>query len=455
MADQILRITQDTVLKLRPEQASLLSPQEQYAVSAGTTFTLQSYAYADISGSFQGHIKFALKGTAIRGFNTWFVYSLHAQVEQDGRVVYPLEDQVSLPILRITRDTALKRRPVQASMLTAEETYPISAGTSFELQSYAYADAQGDFSSHIKFAIRFRQDFVRGFSSWFVYDQHAYVEFDGKVVYPPEDPNAPLLRVKQATYFKRTPVAADQLPTNEKYLAAQGTVWKLHSYAYADAQGTFNNHIRFALRYEKDFIYQLSTWYVYNRHAQVERNGVVVYPTSTPSPGPTPSPTPSPGLTPSPGPTPSPTPPIRPVYQGTPLKLPGSTSTFYTDQPIIAGGSFTWGEATKDATRIPETVTIVNNIIALARELQRARNQIGVPFIVNSWYRPPAINAAVGGVVNSQHLTGKAVDVQIPGYSGRRVANAVMLWWPGGVGIYSAIPDIVHLDVGPKRTWGF
>jgi hypothetical protein len=442
MADQILRITQDTVLKLRPEQASALTPQEQYAVSAGATFTLQSYAYADISGSFQGHIKFALKDTNIRGFNTWFVYSLHAQVEQDGRVVYPLEDQISLPILRITRDTTLKRRPVQSSMLSGAETYAIQAGTSIELQSYAYADAQGDFSSHIKFAIRFRQDFIRGLSSWFVYDQHAYVEYDGKVVYPPEDPNLPLLRVKQATYFKRTPVSADQLPTNEKYLAAQGTVWRLHSYAYADAQGNFNNHIKFALKYEKDFIYQLSTWYVYNRHAQVERNGVVVYPTPTPAPAP------------SPGPSPTPT-PRPPVYQGTPFKLPGNTSTFYTDQPIIPGGSFTWGEATKDATRIPETVTIANNIIALARELQRARNQIGVPFIVNSWYRPPAINAAVGGVINSQHLTGKAVDVQVPGYSGRRIANAVMLWWQGGVGIYSAIPDIVHLDIGPKRTWGF
>ena len=100
-------------------------------------------------------------------------------------------------------------------------------------------------------------------------------------------------------------------------------------------------------------------------------------------------------------------------------------------------------------------MTIVNNIIALARELQKARNQIGRPFIINSWYRPPAINQAVGGVSNSQHLTGKAVDVQIPGYSGRRTANTLMLWWSGGVGIYSTIPDIVHLDIGPKRTWGF
>jgi len=445
MAEQILRINQDTILKLRPEQASNLAPQEIYSVAAGTLFKIQSYAYADINGSFQGHVKFALKDTAIRGLNTWFVYSLHIQIEQDGRVVYPQEDQISLPILRITRDTILKRRPVPSSMLAGAESSAIAAGQSIELQSYAYADAQGDFSSHIKFAIRSRADFVRGLSTWFVYDQHAFVEYDDKIVYPPEDPNTPLMEVLQATLFKRRPVPTDQLAENERFSAAKGTIWKLFSYALTDGQTDFNGHLKFMLKYEQDYIQKLSTWYVVAQHVQIERNGVRVYPSASPSPSPAPVPTPQPSPQPSPVPT----------YRGTAFQLPGSSSTFYTDQPIIPGGNFTWGEATKDATRIPESVTIVNNMIALARELQKARNQIGRPFIINSWYRPPAINQAVGGVSNSQHLTGKAVDVQIPGYSGRRAANALMLWWTGGVGIYSTIPDIVHLDIGPKRTWGF
>lgn len=444
MTGQTLKITQDTVFKLRPEQASLLTAQELHPVAAGDSFAIQSYAYADINGAFRGHIRFALKDTAIRGLNTWFVYTLHVQVWQDGRLVYPQEDQVSLPILRITRDTILKRRPLQSSLLAPSEQFAIEAGRSFELQSYAYADAQGDFSSHIKFAIRNRQDFVQGLSTWFVYDQHAYVEYDGKIVYPPEDPKTLQLRILQNTLFKRRPLQSTQLPANEKHPVNQGSVWKLQSYAYADAQGDFNDHIKFALKYEKDYIQDLSTWYVYEGHARVEQKDVIVYP----KPGSTPTPSPSP----SPSPTPTPTPPS---YQGIPFKLPGSSSTFYTDQPIIPGGSFTWGEATKEASRIPATTTIVNNIIALARELQKARNQIGAAFIVNSWYRPPAINQAVGGVSNSQHLTGKAVDVQVPGFSGRRIANTVILWWPGGIGIYSSMPDVVHLDIGPKRTWGF
>jgi uncharacterized protein YcbK (DUF882 family) len=36
---------------------------------------------------------------------------------------------------------------------------------------------------------------------------------------------------------------------------------------------------------------------------------------------------------------------------------------------------------------------------------------------------------------------------------GRQVANALMLSWR--IGSYSNIPNVVHLDTGPKRTWGF
>ncbi len=173
----------------------------------------------------------------------------------------------------------------------------------------------------------------------------------------------------------------------------------------------------------------MGSWYVFQGDAQVERAGVVVYP--------------------------PPGPPPQPQYRGRPFRLSGSTSTFYTDQPIIPGGSFTWGEATRDATRIPETQAIVDNIIGLARALQPVRDRLNRPFQINSWYRPPAVNAAVGGAPQSQHLFGRAADIQVQGMNGRQVANAVMLTWPGGLGIYSNIPNIIHLDTGPRRVWGF
>ncbi|NJL87954.1 MAG: peptidase M15A, partial [Leptolyngbyaceae cyanobacterium SM1_1_3] len=278
MADRFLRVTEDTVFKLRPEQSFRLSDAEKYPVAAGTTFEIQSYAYADATGDFNGHIRVALKDKEIRGFNTWYVYSLDAQVEFDGQVVYPSEDQTAIPLLKVTRSTIFKRRPLQSAMLPDDEKVSVPQGQSYALLSYAYADTQGDFSSHIRFSLRYSQNYIQGLNTWFVYDKHAYVEFDRRIVYPPEDPNAPVLRSTQNTLLKRRPLQSTALSAGETYAIPAGTVLRLHSYAYADARGDFNNHIKFALRYEKDYVMQLSTWYVYEGHAQVERNGKVVYP---------------------------------------------------------------------------------------------------------------------------------------------------------------------------------
>ncbi|MBD2259745.1 DUF882 domain-containing protein [Pseudanabaena sp. FACHB-2040] len=420
-----------TVFKLRPEAASLLQPNEMESVATGSTYPLSSYAYADINGSFNGHIKFALKDRTIRGLNTWFVSSLDAQVEADSVVVYPFEDQESIPVLWINQPTALKRRPLDSSLLDASEQVSVPRGKTYSLHSYAFADSQGGFNQHIKFAIRNSVDFVEGRSTWFVYTPHAFVTFDNDVVYPPENPNALVLRVTQNTIFKRRPIQSSQLAPNEQAPASVGTLLVLNSYAFANEQGAFNDHIRFALKYVKDNISGFNTWYIYDRHARVEQAGTIVYPRPT-----------------------APPPPPQSQYVGRAFRLPGYTSTFYTDQPIIPNGSFTWGEATKDAARIPESKAIVDNILALAQELQKVRNRLNRPFQVNSWYRPPAVNAAVGGASRSQHLLGTAVDVQVQGLSGRQVANALMLSWNGGIGIYTQMPNVIHLDIGPRRTWG-
>lgn len=432
MVDLILRVNRATVFKLRPEPASLLQPNEQTAIASGNTYPLHSYAYADVNGGFNGHIKFALKDRTISGFNTWFVSSLDAQVEADTIVVYPHEDQESMPVLWLNQDTVLKRRPRDSTTLQPDEQVAVTRGQTYNLHSYAFADSQGDFNRHIKFAIRDSSDFVKGISTWFVFTPHAFVTFDNNVVYPAENPNAFILRVTQNTLLKRRPLQSTQLAPDEQAPIAVGTQLVLNSYAFADAQGSFNQHIRVALKYVKDNINGLNTWYIYEGHARVEQAGVLVYPRPIP-----------------------PAPPPPPQFVGKPFRLPGYSSTFFTDQPILTKGSFTWGEATKEASRIPENKAIVDNILALAAALQQVRDRINRPFRINSWYRPPAVNAAVGGASRSQHLTGKAVDVQVQGMSGRQVANMLMLSWQGGIGIYTKMPNVIHLDIGPKRTWGF
>lgn len=45
--------------------------------------------------------------------------------------------------------------------------------------------------------------------------------------------------------------------------------------------------------------------------------------------------------------------------------------------------------------------------------LDPLREWYGKPIYVNSGYRCPALNKAVGGVANSQHLTGQAADIDV------------------------------------------
>jgi hypothetical protein len=385
-----LVIKQDTYFKLRTQQASALEANEKIFIEAGRTFELHSYAYADpTQGSFNGHIKFALKESSLQGLNTWFVLAAHVQVEQDDEVVFPIEDQVAIPVLWVTQDTVFKRRPMQSTALSPAEIASVNSGTKYFLHSFAFADNQGDFANHVKVALRYEQDYIRGLNTWFVYEGHCYVEYDGEIVYPMEGPDTFTLRVVENTVFKRRPLPASELPADEVFPVRPGQTWRLQSYAFRDTNGDdFNNHVKFAFKYPKDAINDFNTWYAFNQHVQVEMAGRIVYPapnvSSTESP----------------------------QYSGIPFKLPGNISTFYTDQPIIPGGNFTWGEATKNATRIPENVQIVDNMVALARQLQQAREQLRRPFQVNSWYRPPAVNAAVGGVSNRvPRLIEKAVSV--------------------------------------------
>jgi uncharacterized protein YcbK (DUF882 family) len=80
------------------------------------------------------------------------------------------------------------------------------------------------------------------------------------------------------------------------------------------------------------------------------------------------------------------------------------------DQPLsVDAPSFTWREATRDGTRLPESTHITHNIIVIGEHLQKVRKFTG-PLKVTSWYRPRRVNVAVGGAKRSTHMLGAAVD---------------------------------------------
>lgn len=119
---------------------------------------------------------------------------------------------------------------------------------------------------------------------------------------------------------------------------------------------------------------------------------------------------------------------------------------------------FTVGEVTNyDPRRIPETPDILKKVYKMADELDKVREAWGKPIGVTSWYRPPAINAAVGGAQFSQHLSGGAVDIYPMDGSIYDFEDWLDKNWGGGLG-YGSPRGFVHIDLregGWKRGSGF
>jgi hypothetical protein len=54
--------------------------------------------------------------------------------------------------------------------------------------------------------------------------------------------------------------------------------------------------------------------------------------------------------------------------------------------------------------------------------VQKVRDEFG-PTVINSGYRGPALNEAVGGSSKSQHCKGEAVDIEVPGVANYDIAK--------------------------------
>ncbi len=72
------------------------------------------------------------------------------------------------------------------------------------------------------------------------------------------------------------------------------------------------------------------------------------------------------------------------------------------------------------------TAAIILRLQRTAVGMELVRNLLGAPIIISSGYRSPALNKAVGGAANSQHMTGEAVDFTCPGFgSPAQVVEAI------------------------------
>lgn len=76
---------------------------------------------------------------------------------------------------------------------------------------------------------------------------------------------------------------------------------------------------------------------------------------------------------------------------------------------------------TRGIDNTPNAQVRANLTELIDKVLDPVRRIWGRPITVNSGYRCPALNAAVGGVVKSQHLTGEAADITTGSREGNRV----------------------------------
>lgn len=135
---------------------------------------------------------------------------------------------------------------------------------------------------------------------------------------------------------------------------------------------------------------------------------------------------------------------------------------------------FTWAEVRCTDGTLPRGVVFRRRVVKQAKHLNRLRLRIAaryridpwsdVTIVANSWYRSPRYNASIGGASNSQHLYGRATDVQIivrlrngrrvklaPKWVARLAAVNVPAFNDGGIGTY---PTFTHLDHrGYRARW--
>ena len=101
--------------------------------------------------------------------------------------------------------------------------------------------------------------------------------------------------------------------------------------------------------------------------------------------------------------------------------------------------------ASKDGA---DKVLVDDDLVTL---LEKIREAAGGAVVINSGYRSPAHNAAVGGVSSSQHLYGRAADIVVSGASPLLVGQIAEYYLDrrGGIGVYQTF---THVDTRAIRS---
>ncbi len=113
----------------------------------------------------------------------------------------------------------------------------------------------------------------------------------------------------------------------------------------------------------------------------------------------------------------------------------------------------------KGIDNTPNPTQLENMKVTAEKVFEPLRAWVGGPIKVNSFFRSPELNTAIGGSKTSQHLLGKAADITIQSLKPIEVFAiiedlidfGVML--QGGLGLYDTF---VHYDIRKTRArWDY
>ena len=116
---------------------------------------------------------------------------------------------------------------------------------------------------------------------------------------------------------------------------------------------------------------------------------------------------------------------------------------------------FTLAEAAKSQLAVrkgidntPPAVLVPRLVRVASQILEPVRRRYHVPFSPSSWYRCPVLNAAVGSKGTSQHLSGLAVDFEVP-----TVANVDLARWCASNLSFDQLILEFYRDGDPASGW--